>query len=59
MIIESLQKDEHHRLAFACGNEPLDRFIREHAHQAVAKILSKTYVAVDERIKRSPSATTR
>ncbi len=35
-------------MAFACGNEPLDRFIHEHAHQAIAKNLSKTYVAVDE-----------
>ena len=48
MIIESLQKDKHHRLAFTCGTEPLDRFIHEHAHQAAAKSLSKTYVAVDE-----------
>ena len=48
MIIEPIQKDKHHRLAFTCGNEPLDRFIHEHAHQAVAKNLSKTYVAVDE-----------
>lgn len=48
MIIESLQKDKHHRLAFASGKEPLDRFIHEYAHQALAKGLSKTYVAVDE-----------
>ncbi len=48
MIIESIQKDKHHRLAFTCGNEPLDRFIHEHAHQAIAKNLSKTYVAVDD-----------
>lgn len=48
IIIESLHKDKHHRLGFACGKEPLDRFLQEHAHQAVAKNLSKTYVAVDE-----------
>jgi GNAT superfamily N-acetyltransferase len=48
VIIESLRKDKHHRLAFTCGKEPLDRFIHEYAHQAVAKGLSKTYVAVDE-----------
>jgi GNAT superfamily N-acetyltransferase len=48
MIIESIQKDKHHRLAFSCGESSLDRFIHEHAHQAVAKGLSKTYVAVDE-----------
>lgn len=48
MIIESIQKDKHHRLGFSCGEQSLDRFIHEHAHQAVAKGLSKTYVAVDE-----------
>ncbi|MDP9024046.1 MAG: GNAT family N-acetyltransferase [Candidatus Eremiobacteraeota bacterium] len=48
MIIEPLEKDKHHRLAFTCGKEPLDRFIHEHAHQAAAKGLSQTYVALDE-----------
>jgi GNAT superfamily N-acetyltransferase len=48
VIIESLQKDKHRRLAFTSGKEPLDRFIHEYAHQALAKGLSKTYVAVDE-----------
>ena len=48
MIIESLQKGKHHRLAFACGKEPLDRFLHEYAHQHVEKGLSKTYVAVDD-----------
>jgi GNAT superfamily N-acetyltransferase len=48
MIIESLEKDKHRRLAFTCGKEPLDRFIHEHAHQAAAKGISKTYVAVDD-----------
>jgi GNAT superfamily N-acetyltransferase len=48
VIIESLRKDKHHRLAFTCGSEPLDRFLHEYAHQAVAKGLSRTYVAVDE-----------
>lgn len=48
MIVESLQRDKHHRLGFSCGREPLDRFIHEHAHQAAAKGLSKTYVAVAE-----------
>ncbi len=48
IVIESLHKDKHHRLGFACGKEPLDRFLQEYAHQAVAKNLSKTYVAVDE-----------
>lgn len=48
MIIESLQKEKHQRLTFSCGIESLDRFLQENAHQAVAKGLSKTYVAVDE-----------
>ncbi len=48
MIIESLQKGKHQRLAFTCGVESLDRFLHENAHQAVAKSLSKTYVAVDD-----------
>ncbi len=48
MIVEPLQKDKHHRLGFSCGQESLDRFMHEHAHQAAAKGLSKTYVAVDE-----------
>lgn len=48
MIVESLQRDKHHRLGFSCGREPLDRFMHEHAHQAAAKGLSKTYVGVDE-----------
>ena len=48
MIVESLQKGKHHRLGFFCGNESLDRFLHEHAHQASARDLSKTYVAVDE-----------
>jgi GNAT superfamily N-acetyltransferase len=48
VIVESLEKDKHRRLAFVCGKEPLDRFIHEHAHQAAAKGLSKTYVGVDD-----------
>lgn len=47
-IIESLQRDKHHRLGFSCAKESLDRFLQENAHQAVAKNLSKTYVAVDD-----------
>lgn len=48
MIVESLQRGKHNRLAFICGTESLDRFLHEHAHQAASKGLSKTYVAVDE-----------
>lgn len=48
MIVESLQRGKHNRLAFRCGTESLDRFLHERAHQAASKGLSKTYVAVDE-----------
>ncbi|HEX3467767.1 MAG TPA: GNAT family N-acetyltransferase [Candidatus Elarobacter sp.] len=48
MIIESLQKGKHDRVAFRCGTESLDRFLHEHAHQAASKRLSQTYVAVDK-----------
>jgi hypothetical protein len=48
LIIESLQKGKHRRIDFTCGNEALDRFLHESAHQAVVKGLSKTYVAVEE-----------
>jgi GNAT superfamily N-acetyltransferase len=48
VIVESLQRGKHNRLAFRCGTESLDRFLHEHAHQAASKGLSKTYVAVDE-----------
>lgn len=47
-VIEALQKDKHQRLGFRSGKKPLDRFLLEHAHQAVVKGLSKTYIAVDE-----------
>ena len=48
MIIESLQKGKHVRATFSCKVESLDRFLREQAHQACEKNLSKTYVAVAE-----------
>jgi GNAT superfamily N-acetyltransferase len=48
LIVESLQKGKHDRLGFSCGNESLDRFFQEHAHQAALKDLSRTYVGVDE-----------
>jgi GNAT superfamily N-acetyltransferase len=48
IVIEALQKGKHQRLGFSSGKKPLDRFLLEHAHQAVVKGLFKTYVAVDE-----------
>lgn len=47
IIIESLRRDKHHRLAFRCGVESLDAFLQSHAFQAFEKRLLKTYVAVD------------
>ena len=47
LIIESLQRDKHERLRFRCGEESLDAFLHASAHQAAAKNLSKTFVAVD------------
>ncbi len=48
IIIESLSKDKHKRLSFACGEESLDRFLHTSAHQSHAKNMSKTFVAVYE-----------
>jgi len=48
VIVESLQKDKHQRLSFSSGKDSPDRFLHENAHQAAAKGLSKTYVAVGE-----------
>lgn len=45
--IERLDCTKHNRLAFACGKEPLDRFLHETAHQAFQKNIAATYVAVD------------
>jgi predicted N-acetyltransferase YhbS len=47
MVIESISRD-HNRLAFTCGNEKLDRYLHETAHQAKRKGLAATFVAVDE-----------
>lgn len=48
IVIESLQKDKHERLKFRCGEASLDDFLHTSAHQACAKNLSKTFVAVDD-----------
>jgi hypothetical protein len=48
IIIESIKNEKHLRLAFRCGEESLNRFLHESAHQAVAKGLSKTYAVSAE-----------
>lgn len=46
--IERLDRERHVRAAFHCGNEQLDRFLHETAHQAFVKNVAVTYVAVDD-----------
>lgn len=48
VVIEPLNPEVHNRLAFSCGNEKLDRFLHELAHQAKRKGLAATFVAVDD-----------
>ncbi len=48
IVIESLKRDKHDRLKFSCGEKALDHVLHAAAHQASAKNLSKTFVAVDE-----------
>lgn len=37
---------EHNRLAFSCGQEPLDAYIRKFASQCASKDIGRTFVAV-------------
>ncbi|MGA2395777.1 MAG: GNAT family N-acetyltransferase [Candidatus Lustribacter sp.] len=46
MVIEPMSSN-HNRLAFACGNDKLDRYIHETAHQTKRKGLAATFVAID------------
>jgi predicted GNAT family N-acyltransferase len=39
---------EHDRAGFACGSEPLDRYLREQASQDIRRRTSACYVAIDE-----------
>lgn len=39
--------DHHNRFAFTCGNEKLDRYLHEIAHQAKRKGMAAVYVAVN------------
>jgi ribosomal protein S18 acetylase RimI-like enzyme len=39
---------EHDRAAFACGSEPLDKYLREQASQDIRRRTSACYVAIDE-----------
>jgi predicted N-acetyltransferase YhbS len=48
MIVEPLDAEKHNRLAFTCGNEKLDRFLRESAKQSTRKGLAAVFVAIDE-----------
>jgi ribosomal protein S18 acetylase RimI-like enzyme len=40
---------EHDRAGFACGSEPLDRYLREQASQDIRRRTSACYVAIDEK----------
>jgi GNAT superfamily N-acetyltransferase len=46
MVIEPIAPG-HNRMAFTSGNEKLDRYIHENAHQAKRKGLAVTFVATD------------
>jgi len=39
---------EHDRAGFACGSDPLDRYLREQATQDMRRRTSACYVAIDE-----------
>jgi ribosomal protein S18 acetylase RimI-like enzyme len=39
---------EHDRAGFACGSDPLDRYLREQASQDMRRRTSACYVAIDE-----------
>jgi ribosomal protein S18 acetylase RimI-like enzyme len=40
---------EHDRAGFACGSDPLDRYLREQASQDIRRRTSACYVAIDEK----------
>lgn len=46
--IEALAPD-HDRAGFACGSEPLDKYLREQATQDMRRRTSACYVAIDEK----------
>jgi predicted GNAT family N-acyltransferase len=41
---EPLDKKKHDRAAFLCGQEPLDRYLKEHATQEIKKRVAAVYV---------------
>ena len=47
-VIEPLS-GQHDRKVFACGKEPLDRYLREHATQDAKRHMAATFVAVPTR----------
>ncbi|MHB8838167.1 MAG: GNAT family N-acetyltransferase [Gemmatimonadaceae bacterium] len=44
-VIEPLDRDQHDRAAFACGKEPLDRYLHEQASQDIKKRAAAVFVA--------------
>ena len=40
---------EHNRAGFACGSDPLDKYLREQASQDIRRRTSACYVAIDEK----------
>ena len=47
LLVEELSPQRHDRTTFDCGNEPLNRYLRELAVQHRAKGLSTTFVLTD------------
>ena len=48
--IEALAPD-HDRASFACGSDPLDKYLREQASQDMRRRTSACYVAIDIQTK--------
>ena len=44
-VIEPLDRERHDRAAFACGKEPLDRYLKEQASQDTRKKAAVVFVA--------------
>ncbi len=47
-IIEPLDKKKHNRAAFSCGQESLDRYLKERANQEVKKQVAAVYVLTSD-----------
>ena len=46
--LEALNDEQHDRQVFACGQEPLDRYIRTQATQDIRRRISACFVAVQQ-----------